>query len=156
MNKFTLRRTLLRFLIAIIFFVSAIIKPVSAQTKELWGTTSSGGQYGAGVILKTDGSGNNEAVQNFPAQNDGVYPIYTNLIQASDGNLYGMTGNGGANNLGVLFQYNPVTSSYTKKLDFNGATNGAQPNGSLMQASDGNLYGMTDSGGINNKGAAIL
>ena len=88
----------------------------------------------------------------FAGAANGSYPYYTNLMQASDGMLYGMTGGGGANNLGVLFQYNPATSTYTKKLDFAGATNGSYPNGSLMQASDGMLYGMTEQGGANNNG----
>jgi len=52
------------------------------------------------------------------------------LIQAYDGNLYGMTNMGGTQggpiSLGVIFQYNPVTSTYTKKLDFYG-TNGRNP-----------------------------
>ena len=72
---------------------------------------------------------------------------FGSLMQASNGMLYGMTYGGGANNLGVLFQYNPSTSAYTKKLDFAGTTNGSNPAGSLMQASDGMLYGMTWTGG---------
>ena len=62
------------------------------------------------------------------------------LIQASDGKLYGMTEIGGANALGVLFQYDPATAGYTKKIDFGVAAN---PFGSLVQATDGKLYGMT-------------
>ena len=69
------------------------------------------------------------------------------LMQASDGMLYGMIYYGGANSDGVLFQYNPLTSTYTKKLDFAVATSGSYPSGSLMQASDGMLYGMTNGGG---------
>jgi uncharacterized repeat protein (TIGR03803 family) len=69
------------------------------------------------------------------------------LMQASDGMLYGITGSGGANNLGVLFQYNPATSTYTKKFDFGNSTDGGNPYGSLIQASDGMLYGMTWTGG---------
>ncbi|MHB8261931.1 MAG: choice-of-anchor tandem repeat GloVer-containing protein [Bacteroidia bacterium] len=74
------------------------------------------------------------------------------LVQASDGMLYGMTYYGGANNDGVLFQYNPSTSTYTDKFDFGGANDGYYPQGDLMQASDGMLYGMTSAGGINLEG----
>src|ERR1017187_6619779 len=76
------------------------------------------------------------------------------LMQATNGMLYGMTYNGGASTncsygCGVLFQYNPTTNVYTKKLDFAGTTNGQNSYGSLMQASDGMLYGMTYQGGAN-------
>lgn len=52
----------------------------------------------------------------------------SNLIQASDGMLYGMTSYGGVSGLGVLFQYNPATFTYTKNLD----VASAQTNNFLM------------------------
>src|SRR5208283_1609006 len=73
------------------------------------------------------------------------------LMQATDGNFYGTTQEGGANGDGVLFQFNPNTSTYTKEFDFVGTANGANPIGNLIQASDGNLYGMTVLGGANNE-----
>ncbi|HEX7413912.1 MAG TPA: choice-of-anchor tandem repeat GloVer-containing protein [Bacteroidia bacterium] len=88
----------------------------------------------------------------FDGTTNGSKPHYTNLIQASDGMLYGMTQTGGASNIGVLFQYNPTANVYTKKFDFAGTTNGSTPYGSLMQASDGMLYGMTSQGGANSAG----
>src|ERR1022692_3195734 len=77
-------------------------------------------------------------------------------MQASDGNLYGMTEQGGVNGAGVLFQFNPATSAYAKEFDFgaggaSGPING-NPYGSLMQATDGNLYGMTYAGGAQDYG----
>ena len=123
----------------------------TAQTHKLWGMTSHGGQYGTGVIFETDSSGNNETVQKSFFLYKGDNPQYSNLIQASDGNLYGITSNGGANYEGVLFQYNPSTNSYADLFDFN-QTNGSNPTGSLIQASDGNLYGMTSAGGANGDG----
>ena len=63
-------------------------------------------------------------------------------MQASDGKLYGMTTNGGSSGYGVIFSFDPSSSTYTKLKDFDN-TNGANPYGSLMQASDGKLYGMT-------------
>ena len=46
-----------------------------------------------------------------------------------------------------------ANAQYTKLLDFND-TNGQSPSSSLMQASDGMLYGMTKFGGAN--GAGVL
>ena len=55
-----------------------------------------------------------------------------------------MTYYGGAYGLGVFFEWDPATNTYTKKLDFN-ITNGSQPYGSLT-LKDGKLYGMTSKG----------
>ncbi len=71
---------------------------------------------------------------------------YGSLIQASDGKLYGMTLRGGSSGHGIIFSYDPATFTYAKLYDF-GSTNGVQPFGSLVQASDGKLYGMTHGGG---------
>ncbi|OFY82719.1 MAG: hypothetical protein A3F72_06365 [Bacteroidetes bacterium RIFCSPLOWO2_12_FULL_35_15] len=74
-----------------------------------------------------------------------------NSTLISDGTfLYGMTNQGGANNLGILFKIMPDGTGYIKLLDFDG-TNGSSPAGSLI--SDGTfLYGMTRYGGTNNLG----
>ncbi len=122
-----------------------------AQT-QLWGMTSVGGQYNAGTIFRTDGSGNLQTVIHSFFQAEGARPLYTNVIQATDGKFYGMTAAGGVNNFGVLFQYDPATNVYVKKIDFAGLTNGSDPRGSLVQAADGKLYGMTRRGGLNNFG----
>ncbi len=63
-----------------------------------------------------------------------------------------MTNHGGANDYGVLFEYNPTNGTLTKKIDFNSTGNGRNPYGSLVQASDGKLYGMTYGGGANGYG----
>jgi uncharacterized repeat protein (TIGR03803 family) len=61
-------------------------------------------------------------------------------MQASNGKLYGMTDGEEAAAKGVIFSFDPSTSTYTKLKDFDG-TNGGNPSGSLMQARDGKLYG---------------
>ena len=63
---------------------------MTAQT-QLWGMTNGGGQYGAGAIFSTDSTGNNETVQHSFSQLDGSKPLFTNLVQADDVMLYGMT-----------------------------------------------------------------
>ena len=139
-----------------IFFTLSVIllhlTVATAQTPELWGMTPQGGDYSAGTIFKTALNGSNHSVQNSFFKFDGKKPPYTRLCEASNGKLYGMTKEGGANNLGVLFEYNPITATYTKKIDFDGTTTGSNPRGSLMEASNGKLYGMTQQGGINNQG----
>lgn len=128
-----------------------IVLTYNAQT-ELWGMTSSGGQYDAGTIFKTDGSGNNLSIEHSFYKIEGGGSYYTNLTQAGNGKLYGMTSGGGMNNEGILFEYDAVTNIYLKKIDFDAQVNGSYPKGSLLLGSDGKFYGMTSDGGINNSG----
>ncbi len=79
-------------------------------------------------------------------------PSMGELMEASNGKGYGMTFTGGANNNGVLFELNVVTGAFAKKFDFEESSSGAFPMGSLIQAADGKLYGLTSMGGIYGKG----
>ena len=87
---------------------------------------------------------------------DGSTP-YAGLIQASDGNLYGTTFAGGANQTscnggcGTLFK---ITTSGTPTLTTlysfcteSDCTDGSQPQGGLVESTDGILYGTTAYGG---------
>ncbi len=114
---------------------------------QFWGTTSKGGEYGAGTIFRTDGTGNNPVVSHSFFQIEGHQPHYAKLLEGTDGKLYGVTNYKGKFDLGVLYQYDPVTGVYVNKFDFDGVLNGAHPQGSLMQATDGLIYGMTWGGG---------
>lgn len=88
-------------------------------------------------------------IHDFIEFSNGIFPT-DSLV--SDGTfLYGMTNQGGTSGQGTLFKIMLNGTWYTKLLDFNGVTNGAYPNGSLFF--DGTfLYGMTEFGGINDKG----
>ncbi len=76
-------------------------------------------------------------------------------MQASNGKLYGMTQVGGSSGAGVIFSFDPSSSTYKKLKDFDN-TNGGYPTGNLMQASDGKLYGMTHRGGSSDVGVIFL
>ena len=135
--------TIVKAMIILTVFGLLSITGYAQNQKQLWGVAF-GGQNDAGIIFKTDASGNNEMVK-YNFVEPGGDP-YGSLMQASDGNLYGMTYYGGANNVGCLFQYDPRTWTYTIKYDFDFA-DGRYPYGSLIQATDGNLYGMATAGG---------
>jgi uncharacterized repeat protein (TIGR03803 family) len=80
-----------------------------------------------------------------------------NMIQGADGNFYGTSKSGGANNLGTIFKMTPA-GVLTTLVDFtgNGTTNrGAAPCSSLIQGSDGNFYGTTQSGGADADGTVF-
>jgi uncharacterized repeat protein (TIGR03803 family) len=139
--------------IALLLFacISFGLAIVNAQPSEFYGMSRSGGEYSAGTIFKTDSNGDNfNSVFTFFSY-DGSTP-FSSLCKAGNGKLYGVTYFGGADDYGVLFEWDPATSTYTKKLDFNGTEKGSHPWGSLMQAENGKLYGMTHWGGVNDLG----
>ena len=117
---------------------------------NLYGMTTFGGSNGFGTIFSFDPTSlSYKKLYDFDGTT-GAFP-YGHLIQANDGKLYGMTNGGGDNSTGVIFSLDPVSSAYLKLKDFDNS-NGSSPLGSLFQANDGKLYGMTTGGGIDNAG----
>ncbi len=129
-------------------------RPVSsllqASNGKLYGMTSKGGTNDLGVIFEYDIENNAYRKKIDLSAANGSNPNGA-LMQASNGLLYGMTNFGGANNAGVIFEYDISSNTYTKKYDFDPAT-GGNPSGSLMQASNGLLYGTTSVGGVSDIG----
>jgi len=81
------------------------------------------------------------------------------LLIGSNGNLYGMTMQGGTNNLGTLFQLTP-SGEYTVLWNFTEADGYIKSApffglGSLIQGSDGDLYGVLPLGGAHNSGSVF-
>jgi uncharacterized repeat protein (TIGR03803 family) len=124
-------------------------KLLLASNGKYYGMTYSGGLYDSGVLFEYDYN-SNVHTKKFDFQNSTGHG-FSSLIQASNGNLYGMTYSGGVNDDGVIFEYDIITNIYTKKFDF-AFLNGTNPRGSLIEASDGKLYGMTSLGGSANYG----
>ncbi len=127
---------------------------------NFYGTTSGGGaNYFGGDIYKVTPTGELTVLYSFCAQlncTDGYYP-YSGLIQARDGNFYGTTAIGGTYNQGVVYQ---ITSTGTYKVLYSfctqtKCTDGANPFSSLIQASNGRLYGTTLYGGIGGGGTVF-
>ena len=104
-----------------------------------------------GAIFRTDINGENLTYVYSPeVVVKGASPR-GDLCQASNGKLYGLTMSGGVNDVGVIFELDRETGEYINKFSFN-KENGANPKGSLIQALNGKLYGMTCYGGTNNCG----
>ncbi|MGB7924263.1 MAG: choice-of-anchor tandem repeat GloVer-containing protein [Pyrinomonadaceae bacterium] len=76
------------------------------------------------------------------------------LMQASDGFLYGTTTLNGPGSNGTIFRLDPLTGNMTILHAFNG-TDGSAPQSPLVQAPDGFLYGTTASGGQFQSGTAF-
>ena len=108
-------------------------------------TTELGGAFGLGTIFKVSPSGTFTLLYSFTGGNDGAEPI-PGLTLGVDGNFYGNTITGGSGGYGTIFQLTP-SGTLNTLYSFTGGTDGANPWGGLMQASDGNLYGTCQGGG---------
>src|ERR1022692_464184 len=93
------------------------------------------------------------AIHRFCSQSgcpDGANPS-AGLVQAANGDLYGTTIGGGANDDGTIFKITPggtLTTLYSFCSQTN-CTDGAYPYAGLVQAANGDLYGTTNYGGVN-------
>jgi uncharacterized repeat protein (TIGR03803 family) len=117
---------------------------------NFYGTTYDGGAYGQGRVFKLGANGVFISLHSFSGGMDGAN-CFAGLFQASDGNFYGATENGGAYNLGTIFRLSPSGALVT--LAHFDSYLGASPEGTLMQGTDGKLYGTTSRGGTNGLGA---
>ena len=101
------------------------------------------------MLISTSSYAQYTILLNFAGTTNGESP-HGDLI--SDGTFfYGMTYEGGTNDIGTIFKIMHDGTGYAKLLDFASATTGRYPSGSLT--SDGTfLYGMTKWGGSNGNG----
>jgi len=117
---------------------------VKACNGDFYGTTNSGGAYGAGTIFRITRAGTLTTLYSFNGQDAG-YPT-AGLIQAADGDLYGTTTRGGPYLYdGTIFKITP-NGAFTLVHTFNG-TDGNYPSAALVQGFGGDLYGTTSEGG---------
>lgn len=131
---------------------------IQGSDGNLYGMTVIGGLNNLGTVFVITTGGSLTTLHSF-ASTEGNTP-YGALIQASDGNFYGATGYGGSGanctlsgGCGTIFK---ITSQGTLTTLYNfceqtNCADGYYPAGSLIQAGDGNLYGVTHYGGANTK-----
>jgi uncharacterized repeat protein (TIGR03803 family) len=108
------------------------------------------GRHEGGALSQCDTSGNISGLYQFGTSPNGFHP--NPLMKASNGKLYGTTTIGGPSGNGTIYSMNADGSGYVKLHEFNDAE-GYEPNGKLMEASDGKLYGVCRWGGPSNSGA---
>jgi uncharacterized repeat protein (TIGR03803 family) len=134
--------------------------PVLGADGNLYGTILNGGNGGAagagfGTVFKLTIAGKLTTLYSFcPGSvcTDGQSPV--GLVQASNGNFYGTTESGGANNRGAIFEITPpgkFRTLYSFCSEVNCA-DGALPYSAPIQASNVNLYGTTGGGGVHGDG----
>ncbi|HTB06817.1 MAG TPA: choice-of-anchor tandem repeat GloVer-containing protein [Bacteroidia bacterium] len=118
---------------------------IQDTTGILYGLTSGGGINNTGTLFSYNAQTGKDSVLVSFTGNNGLFPM-GNLLRGKNGLLYGMTSTGGTNNLGTLFNFNTSTGSQTVLYNFDSA-HGIIPNGSLIQDTNGLLYGLASAGG---------
>jgi uncharacterized repeat protein (TIGR03803 family) len=125
---------------------------IQGSDNNFYGTTLGGGSYNAGVVFKLTPQGAITVLHIFPDPNypnDGSNP-FAGLVQATDGNFYGVTSGGGTAGGGVIFQITPA-GAYSILYNFDSA-HGAGPGSTPMQHTNGMIYGLAGAGGIHKDG----
>src|SRR5258708_8126360 len=120
---------------AVVMFVSSVVLAAASSSGTQTFTT----------LLSFDGT-------------DGRWPYLTSEIQGTDGNLYGVTYEGGDSTscslgCGTVFRFS-LTGTLTRLYSFAGL-DGAGPAGALALGTDGNFYGTTQYGGAGNHGTVF-
>ncbi len=131
---------------------------IQATDGNFYGTTVNGGINYAGNVFKMAPSGVLTTLYRFCSLTncaDGQGP-FGPLVQGTDGNFYGTTGERGANGYGTIFQITP-SGTLTTIYNFCSQTKCADGHNSegLIQAADGNFYGVNPLGGAHGFGTVF-
>ncbi len=129
---------------------------IQASNGKFYGTTAYGGANGDGTVFEINLAGKLTTLYSFCSQTncaDGGIP-QAGLVQATDGNFYGVTSSFGSNGSGTLFRITPsgnlkVLHSFCSEAN---CADGDSAIGAPMQATNGDLYGTTDGGGTSGVG----
>jgi uncharacterized repeat protein (TIGR03803 family) len=131
---------------------------------NFYGTTENGGANNDGTVFKLTPSGTLTTLHSFCSKAncaDGIEPL-AGVIQGNDGNFYGTTAFGGAKNDGTVFKLTPsgtltTLHSFCSKDDpRKGCLDGQNPYAGVVQGSDGKFYGTTTSGGAHSSYGTVF
>jgi uncharacterized repeat protein (TIGR03803 family) len=116
---------------------------------DFYGTAGSGGAYGYGTVFKITSEGVLTTLYSFCVPYCAAGTGANGLVQATDGNFYGATESGGTDVQGTVFK---ITSGGVLTTLYNfcsqpNCADGTIPQWPPLQATDGNFYGTTQSGG---------
>jgi uncharacterized repeat protein (TIGR03803 family) len=113
-----------------------------------YGTSDIGGEYGDSAVFWITAGGGPEVIASFePTSINPASGAVSKLTFSSDRRLYGMS----RDKQGLLFRVDLANGLLETVVSFDGQ-NGTDPVGGLVLARDGNLYGVTRTGGTNSYG----
>jgi uncharacterized repeat protein (TIGR03803 family) len=127
---------------------------------NIYGTTVQGGDFGSGTVFQLSPSATgwtHTVLYSFTGGNDGGEP-YKGVTLDAQGNLYGTAVTGGSGSCdggcGVLFKLVNSGGTWTQTVihHFTGGNDGSGPGSGLTFDPQGNLYGMTPTGGAHGLG----
>jgi uncharacterized repeat protein (TIGR03803 family) len=129
---------------------------LQAANGDIYGTATTGGANGDGTVFKLTLAGALTTVYSFCSLAncaDGSLP--DSLVQGANGDFYGTTAQGGADTTdggGTIFKLTPAGKlttlhSFCAKEGCDGFKEGNGPEGPLVQAANGDFYGLTYGGG---------
>ncbi len=126
------------------------LTPGLTGDSALYGTTYSGGSADSGTVFSVtpgsgDGSGTFKLLHTFgdgSVANDGANPDRGRMQPDSTGDFFSTTLYGGDSGNGTVWELTP-TGTETILHSFEGDGDGANPEGTMTLASDGNYYGDT-------------
>ncbi len=116
---------------------------------NFYGAMNLSGAHNFGTAFKVTPAGVLTVLHNFTGT-DGA-DAASGMVQASNGKFYGAASLGGTSNAGVIYTLTP-SGTYTILHNLNGTTDGFEPFGELIAATDGTLYGTTNAGGSSSCG----
>jgi uncharacterized repeat protein (TIGR03803 family) len=132
---------------------------MQASNGVFYGATNGYGADNEGTLFEISSAGKFKSLYSFCSESncaDGAQPL-SGPVQANNGNLYGTTNYGGAQNYGTVYELTP-TGQFKTLYSFCSLANcadGSYPFGALSQAADGKLYGTTNTGGANGAGTVF-
>ena len=120
------------------------VELIQANDGNFYGITYYGGKYDQGVVYKMTPDHQVTVIHDFTGGADGMQPL-GGLLQASDGNLYGTTVEGGTNGFGTIFRISTSGANFEVLHNFKMSSGAGGV--TMMQHTNGYLYGETGGGG---------
>jgi uncharacterized repeat protein (TIGR03803 family) len=126
---------------------------VRDSSGDLFGATGAGGAKNDGTVFEVAaGSNTITTLASFNGTN-GAAPN-AGVIMDNSGDLFGTTTSGGASNDGTVFEVAAGSNTITTLASFNG-TLGKSPDAGVIMDNSGDLFGITEFGGVNNNGTVF-
>ncbi|WP_431136801.1 choice-of-anchor tandem repeat GloVer-containing protein [Psychroserpens mesophilus] len=128
-------------------------KLYSVANKTLYGLVDSFNSMFYSFDLSTNSY---NPIFKFNSSTDGAGPDGSLIYSENRQKFYGLTLRGGINDSGAIFEYSPISNIYTRLHSFDEPDSnpemGILPRASLLEASNGKLYGTAFRGGSNELG----